>query len=126
MNAPTVPQLLNLADRAERNRLHPAEAAMLRVGIQLLADQNRQSTATIGGLQNRIRILKDQARRVTPRQILRGAERMETARDLRVRYEAGATIQTLAKETGHSLYRTRTLLLDAGTTMRPRGGRSTK
>jgi hypothetical protein len=125
MNGPTVDQLLILADRAERGRLTPAEAAALRVGIQLAAEQRRKDAATIGGLQNRIRTLKGQARLVTPRQILRGAERIETARELRTQYEDGATIQALANQTGHSYYRTRDLLLAVGTVMRPRGRQNT-
>ncbi|MFF7411594.1 hypothetical protein [Streptomyces lydicus] len=36
MNPPTLEQLLNLADRAERHRLTAAEAARLRSGIEAL------------------------------------------------------------------------------------------
>ncbi|MFJ3950245.1 hypothetical protein ACIPXV_09270 [Streptomyces libani] len=39
MNPPTVEQLLNLADRAERHRLTAAEAARLRAGIEALRRQ---------------------------------------------------------------------------------------
>jgi hypothetical protein len=62
VNAPTVDQLLILVGSAEKRRLTTAEAALLRVGIDLLADAKRQQAATIGGLQNRIRELKDPAR----------------------------------------------------------------
>lgn len=51
-------RLLILADRAERGRLTTAEAAVLRAGINTLADQQRQAAATIAGLQARIRELK--------------------------------------------------------------------
>jgi hypothetical protein len=59
MNAPTLDQLLILAGSAEKRRLTPAEAALLRIGIDLLADAKRQQAATIGGLQNRIRELRN-------------------------------------------------------------------
>ncbi|MFD8545589.1 hypothetical protein [Streptomyces sp. NPDC059649] len=36
MTGPTLEQLLNLADRAERHRLTAAEAARLRAGIEAL------------------------------------------------------------------------------------------
>lgn len=125
MNAPTVDQLLILADRAERGRLTPAEAAALRVGIQLAAEQRRQDAQAISSLEGRIDALKSNVRSVAPRQILRGTERIEIARELRAHYEDGATIQALAAQTGHSYSRTRDLLLAAGTTMRPRNGQNT-
>jgi hypothetical protein len=40
-DAPTVDQLLNLADRAEDGPLSPAEAARLREGLRLLAHPPR-------------------------------------------------------------------------------------
>jgi hypothetical protein len=67
MNAPTAEQLLILVGSAEKRRLTSAEAALLRVGIDLLADAKRQQTATIGGLQNRIRALNNNTDTTTER-----------------------------------------------------------
>lgn len=52
---------------------------------------------------------------------LTGEARTRTAADLRTQYEAGASIRQLAYTTGHSSSRVRTLLLEAGTTLRPPG-----
>ena len=43
-------------------------------------------------------------------------------RELRARYEAGASIRTLKDETGYSIQRVRSLLLASGTALRSRGG----
>ncbi|EMF31097.1 transcriptional regulator [Streptomyces gancidicus BKS 13-15] len=57
------------------------------------------------------------------RSSLTGRARKEQARELRGRYEAGETIRGLAAAAGSSYGLTRTLLLEAGTTLRGRGGR---
>jgi N6-adenosine-specific RNA methylase IME4 len=43
-------------------------------------------------------------------------------RALRERYDAGSSIRSLCDDTGYSVQRVRTLLLGAGTVLRPRGG----
>lgn len=49
MTRPTVAQLLNIADRADRGPLRPAEVARLREGITRLAAHRRHNpTATWG------------------------------------------------------------------------------
>jgi hypothetical protein len=53
---------------------------------------------------------------------LRGAERTQVAAGLAARYEAGASIRQLAAETSRSYWQVRTLLVEAGETLRPRGG----
>jgi Helix-turn-helix domain len=50
-----------------------------------------------------------------------GDARTKAAADLRAQYEAGASIRQIAYNTGHSAGRVRTLLLEAGTTLRPPG-----
>lgn len=50
--------LLNLADRAEKGALRPKEANALRAGIGELADKHRNARSTVGGLENRVRELK--------------------------------------------------------------------
>lgn len=52
---------------------------------------------------------------------LHGPARDQTAADLRTRYEAGDSIRGLAASTGRSYSYIRDLLVQAGTTMRPRG-----
>lgn len=52
---------------------------------------------------------------------LHGAARTRVAADLRASYEQGHTIRSLAKLTSRSYAHTRDLLLEAGTTLRPRG-----
>lgn len=52
---------------------------------------------------------------------LRGHPRGRVANDLRAAYETGDSIRGLADKTGHSYSTTRRLLLEAGTTLRPRG-----
>jgi hypothetical protein len=52
---------------------------------------------------------------------LRGADRAKTAATYRKRYEAGDTIRGIAFATGRSYGYTRKLLLEAGTTLRPKG-----
>lgn len=54
---------------------------------------------------------------------LTGEERQRVAADLRDRYDAGATIKQLCKETGRSHGGITILLREAGTQMRPRGTR---
>lgn len=53
--------------------------------------------------------------------ILRGTDRTTTAATYRKRYEAGDTIRGIAFSTGRSYGYTRKLLLEAGTTLRPKG-----
>lgn len=55
---------------------------------------------------------------------LRGPVRAQMQARLRARYEQGATIRDLCAETGRSYGAIRDLLLQAGTTMRPRRSRS--
>jgi hypothetical protein len=52
---------------------------------------------------------------------LHGHARARLANDLRGAYERGHTIQALANLTGRSYGYTRRLLLEAGTTLRPKG-----
>jgi hypothetical protein len=52
---------------------------------------------------------------------LSGNERTKTAADLRKRYEAGGVEPVGAFATGHSYCRVRSLLLEAGTTLRQPG-----
>lgn len=47
-------------------------------------------------------------------------ERGRVGKQMRARYESGETIRTLAAETGYSFGRIRSLLLEAGTELRPR------
>jgi hypothetical protein len=61
MTTPTTEQLLILADRAGRGRLTPAEVAVLRAGIQALADQRENDRRTIGGLQAATRTWRNKA-----------------------------------------------------------------
>ncbi|MBC9729901.1 transcriptional regulator [Streptomyces sp. TRM68367] len=49
--------------------------------------------------------------------------RLAKGRQLRPKYEHGATIRALAEEAGLSYWQTRELLLDAGTLLRGRGAR---
>ncbi|MFF8848358.1 helix-turn-helix domain-containing protein [Streptomyces sp. NPDC015127] len=51
-----------------------------------------------------------------------GPERDRLAAELRARYESGASIRTLAKETGRSYGNVHQLLLDAHVTFRASGG----
>ncbi|CAL9609062.1 hypothetical protein SUDANB1_05587 [Streptomyces sp. enrichment culture] len=60
-------------------------------------------------------------RKYRPR--LTGEARIKRRQDLRVKYEAGATIRVLADETGLSYGLTRDLLREARTVMRGRGAR---
>ncbi len=53
---------------------------------------------------------------------LNGPKREELARRLRIDYEAGATIRTLSEEIGRSYGCVHRLLLEAGATLRQRGG----
>ncbi|WP_030672249.1 helix-turn-helix domain-containing protein [Streptomyces sp. NRRL B-1347] len=55
-------------------------------------------------------------------EVLSGDRRREKARDLRVTYEAGASIRSLAARSGLAYGTVRKLLLEAGTTLRGRGG----
>lgn len=59
---------------------------------------------------------------VEPHARLGRAEADATAEQLRVEYERGRSIRELCEVTGYSVQRVRTLLLGAGTTLRPRGG----
>ncbi|MFF5422099.1 helix-turn-helix domain-containing protein [Streptomyces sp. NPDC002409] len=58
----------------------------------------------------------------TYRPTLRGQDRTRTARRLRAKYDAGASIRALVEDEGLSYGTTRKLLMEAGTTMRGRGG----
>lgn len=53
---------------------------------------------------------------------LTGELRERAAADLATKYEAGASIRTLADQTGRSYGLIRQLLEEAGVTLRPRGG----
>ena len=50
------------------------------------------------------------------------AERAAVGQDLLRRYEGGASIREICRETGYSIGRVRRLLEDAGVTYRRRGG----
>lgn len=54
---------------------------------------------------------------------LKGPARAQVSEALAVRYEAGATIRALAVKHGWSYGRVRSLLLEAGVTLRRPGGR---
>lgn len=66
MSAPSLEQLLLLVNCGEKRRLSGSEARVLRDGIRGLDNGRRDHAATIGGLQARIRELKNK---------LQGAER---------------------------------------------------
>ncbi|WP_369198972.1 helix-turn-helix domain-containing protein [Streptomyces djakartensis] len=51
-----------------------------------------------------------------------GPQRTQLATELKTQYDQGKSIRTLAKETGRSYSNIHTLLEEAGTTFRPRGG----
>lgn len=55
-----------------------------------------------------------------------GEDREKLGATLRKRYEDGATIRILHEETGRSFGAIQRILVEAGTTMRPRGGARTK
>lgn len=55
---------------------------------------------------------------------LNGRRREELARRLRVDYEAGSTIRSLAQESGRSYGSVRRLLLESGAVLRKRGSES--
>jgi hypothetical protein len=60
---------------------------------------------------------------VPDRRIIKGDERATLCAKLRRAYEEdGQTIRQLAEAHDHSYGRVRDLLVEAGTTMRPRGG----
>ncbi|MFC8945947.1 helix-turn-helix domain-containing protein [Streptomyces rochei] len=58
----------------------------------------------------------------TPGAIVTGAARQALAAKAKELYLAGCTIQSTADRIGRSYGATRTLLLEAGVTLRPRGG----
>jgi hypothetical protein len=58
--------------------------------------------------------------------VLTGSEREETARRAADLYVAGCTIHSTARQIGRSYGNTRQLLLEAGVTLRPRGGMQTR
>ncbi|AEW92991.1 hypothetical protein SCATT_06200 [Streptantibioticus cattleyicolor NRRL 8057 = DSM 46488] len=60
---PTVAQLLNLADRAERRGLTAAEAARLRAGLRDLASEQAAAVATVAELRNANGRLRTRLRR---------------------------------------------------------------
>ena len=55
-----------------------------------------------------------------------GGERDKLARDLRKKYEAGASIRDLAAATGRSYGFVHRILVGSGTTLRGRGGATRK
>lgn len=55
-----------------------------------------------------------------------GKDRDKLAAALKKKYDKGATVRQLHAETGRSFGAIQKLLEDAGTTMRPRGGRHPK
>lgn len=57
-----------------------------------------------------------------PRTVLKGVEREKTAQRAAELYVQGCTIQSTAWQIGRSYGSTRDLLLEAGVTLRPRGG----
>ncbi|MGY1821624.1 helix-turn-helix domain-containing protein [Geodermatophilus sp. SYSU D00079] len=59
---------------------------------------------------------KDHGRR------LRAGERDQAAKILLKRYESGESIRDLATSSGYSIGLVRNLLLEAGATLRPKGG----
>lgn len=62
----------------------------------------------------------------TRRPHLKGADREKTARRAADLYEQGCTIASVARQLGRSYGGTRALLLEAGVTLRPRGGHTRK
>ena len=56
----------------------------------------------------------------------RGSDRAVLSRYLVERYAAGESLMRLAEDTGRSFGHVRRLLIDAGVTMRPRGGSRTR
>ncbi|MFE9645284.1 helix-turn-helix domain-containing protein [Streptomyces sp. NPDC006365] len=58
----------------------------------------------------------------TPGALLKGPEREKTTQKAKELYLAGCTIQSTADRIGRSYGNTRTLLLEAGVKLRPRGG----
>lgn len=60
--APTVAQLLVLADRAERGRLSAAEAARLRVGLGVLESAARDASAEARRQRALVGVLRGQLR----------------------------------------------------------------
>ncbi len=58
------------------------------------------------------------------RRLRPGAEREWVAARLRTAYEAGRSIRDLMDETEYSYGKVHALLTQAGTTLRPRGGRN--
>jgi hypothetical protein len=63
---------------------------------------------------------------LTPRTVLKGERREEVARRAAELYVQGCTIQSTARQIGRSYGGTRDLLLEAGVTLRPRGGVRTR
>ncbi|QCX81100.1 hypothetical protein C9F11_37585 [Streptomyces sp. YIM 121038] len=62
----------------------------------------------------------------TTRTRLKGPEREETARRAAELYAQGCTIASVARQLGRSYGGTRALLLEAGVTLRARGGHRSK
>lgn len=58
--------------------------------------------------------------------VLKGAQREETARRAAELYVQGCTIESTGRQIGRSYGATRTLLLEAGVKLRPRGGMRTR
>lgn len=58
---------------------------------------------------------------IRQRKYLRGEARLQLAKELKRRYNAGASVKELAEETGRSAYNVRDLLALARTRMRPGG-----
>jgi len=75
---PTLAQLRNLADRAERGPLTPAEAARLRTGIDAHDARRRGYTQSRGGWANKVRHLRRQLHQLHA-PLLRGGIQICTA-----------------------------------------------
>ncbi|MCI3271427.1 helix-turn-helix domain-containing protein [Streptomyces cylindrosporus] len=61
-----------------------------------------------------------------PGAVLRGERREEVARRAAELYLAGCSIKSTGRQIGRSYGATHTLLLEAGVTLRPRGGMRTR
>lgn len=141
MSTPTVDQLLNLADRAERG-LRPEEAQRLRDGIHHLAGELAQTRhyripcphcgaragetcrATAGGTGSctpHTARLHAATQPEAPMTYLRDTELEKAAYAAQARYQAGVSVRAIAEEIGRSYGYVHRLLLLVGTDMRPRG-----
>ncbi|MCW7941639.1 hypothetical protein AAW14_06230 [Streptomyces hygroscopicus] len=75
MSAPTIAQLRNLADRADRGQLTPAEVARLRAGIDRFAAEHKPAPPPrIGTAGRRLKNLKQRLLRLHAPMIRGGIE----------------------------------------------------